>query len=146
MKLKNFLNVIPVLLMFFACSTTKTTEDLNKQVTKVNTEDDKLPEITGPWLWVKTNCCGRMQTTSYDTAALPTILQIGEKGKFTKTKGDDLLQSTTYTYFYDESLGSNVLKLADRNMPGIIHFREDTLLIDYGYMDLQTEYYIRFTR
>lgn len=153
MKLNIYLFIVPLLLACIACNTPKNGEGTNnaEQVEQPTTtspepEVEGLIDITGPWLWVKTNCCGRMQRTSYDTTGMPTIVQIGTDGSYTQTNGDELQRKTTYKYSFDESLGNNVIKFEDRNMPAIIHFKADTMMMDYGYMDLQTEYYIRFTR
>lgn len=153
MKLSTYLYILPFLLACIACNTPKngeTTPDKTETTQTVDADPIPKPEgltdITGPWLWVKTVCCGRMQRTSYDTTGMPTIVQIGTDGSYTQTNGDVLQRNTTYTYSYDKSLGNNVIKFEDRNMPAILSFRADTMIMNYGYMDLQTEYYIRFTR
>ena len=154
MKLNIYLFIVPLLLACIACNTPKNGESTpdtaqTKQPTKApepTPEVEALTDITGPWLWVKTVCCGRMQRTSVDTSDVPTIVQIGSDGSYSQTHGNELQRNTTYKYSFDKSLGANVIKLDDRNMPAIVHFNGDTLLMDYGYMDLQTEYYIRFRR
>ena len=106
-------------------------------------EGNMEEQILGDWEWFKTNCCYRTPKTTYaDTTESKTILNFTENNQLEYYQGEKLTKTTGYKIVYglmDDKRPT--LKIDHRT--ALLYIRNDTLIIDYGYMDLQTEFYLR---
>lgn len=102
-----------------------------------------VDDLYGEWIWLKTHCCGRIMNVTVDTAQTPTIISFTQDGKQLTYKGKQVARTKTYEFYIDPNLGSPALKLEGVSAPALVHINGDTLVLDYGYMDLQTEFYVR---
>lgn len=135
--------LVAAMVCLIACNISKGGQN-NSSDNYTNTEpEQQLPDIYGKWLWVKTDCCGRMHKIITDTSETPTYLVLEKDGKLKRLHGDKTLKVATYNYQMDPNLGYPTLSVSGVSQPGLIHFVGDTMLLDYGYFDLQTEYYIK---
>lgn len=100
-------------------------------------------ELFGTWQWHRTDCCARLPNTTYakDTDKPKSLyfsknntLTYFENGKETSTVPFEVGRA-----FNDDrvTLKSGEFKTA------IMHLKGDTLVLDYGYMDLAVDYYIK---
>lgn len=103
------------------------------------------PTPIGDWVLIRYICCGRTTSTKNFNAADNMIsLHLGEDMKFSSF---DKLNSSgknsgTYTYNEKGELGKT-LQLGNDN-PAMLYMKSnDTLVLSWGYMDLQTEVYLR---
>lgn len=108
-------------------------------------DEDKMlrKSLIGKWELVKTDCCGR---TSKTIPAKP-----GEKEMHFKRDGSLIIkhEGKTYnSYFnllrnkeFDERIV--LLQIGRETTPAMFNFDNDTLVISWGFMDLQTEYYVK---
>lgn len=132
-----------VVISVMACNTSKGSQNnTTDEFVTVKPQQD-LPDIYGKWRWVKTDCCGRMHQVITDTSDIPSYLVLEKDGKLKRLHGDKTQKVATYTYQQDLNLGYPTLSISEVSQPALIHFVGDTLLVDYGYIDLQTEYYIK---
>ena len=103
----------------------------------------QMKALAGTWELLKTDCCGRLNKT--------TIAEPGEKvitffadGKMEMTSDGEKVQSSWRMYRdtnFDKE--ATLLDLGKQNRPAMYNIQGDTLIISWGYMDLQTEYYLR---
>ena len=122
--------------------------DTNNTVVDTTAQNQTLEQqIIGQWQWWKTNCCYRTpEITFADTTKPPLILKFEATGNLEYWSGDSLTNASFYEIKYGLMNDKRpVLKIGDRQ-PGLLLVKGDTLIIDYGYMDLQTEYYLRRKR
>ena len=93
--------------------------------------------IEGTWKIAKRLCCGRMNK---ETLGGKKILVLNA-GTF-EIKGDeDGDASGKYILSNSEDMGT-MIKLGDK-YPAMYSLKGDTLILDWGYMDLATETYVR---
>ena len=114
-------------------------------IEKANEQLNIGEKIIGSWTWQKTICCSRLpKTITSDTLDFPNILKFSPNGHLEYFNGNSLDKMATY----EISIGlmddqRPIIKIND-GIPGFIYIKGDTLLIiDYGYIDLQTEFYIK---
>lgn len=133
--------------LVFACKINKDnqTKEAASVQEKLVAEEDKqaLPDISGTWMWAKTVCCARRPNTTFDTTGTPTFIEFKDNGQFLKTRNNEQLSSGDYVLRYDLNMKMPMLELSNKNQQAIVHFKEDTLVLDYAYMDLQSEFYVR---
>lgn len=101
--------------------------------------------IVGNWQWAKTICCGRTpQTETAESLPAPKILKFQPGGMLQYFSGDSKISDQTYKIVYEllKDDGRPTITIGARQ-PALLFIEGDTLLIDYGYIDLQQEYYIR---
>lgn len=100
--------------------------------------------IIGAWKWYKTSCCFRQPRIAY-ADSLPYLkrLKFGTDGVLQMFHDDTLKAASVYEVKYGlrNDDARPVLKIDHRT--ALLAIRGDTLIIDYGYMDLQTEFYLR---
>ncbi|HXH18690.1 MAG TPA: hypothetical protein VNJ07_06365 [Chitinophagales bacterium] len=149
--------VLILLISFlFSCKTSKDqskTDAANMHQTKheqiQKTEDGKSEQqlatrILGTWKWHKTRCCFRTPKTTYaDSLSYSRIIKFSD-GTLQTFHGDTLKETSNYTVKYGLTEHDDRPVLQINGRPAFLYFIHDTLVIDYGYMDLQTEYYLRF--
>lgn len=100
--------------------------------------------LLGTWNWYKTDCCARLPKTTM--------------AKDVKESKSLSFSDNTQTYFENGEITSSVpfelgyafnddrvtLKSGEFKT-AILHIKGDTLVLDYGYMDLAIDYYIKGT-
>lgn len=99
--------------------------------------------LAGKWDLVRTDCCGRTTKTS--------IAKPGDKSMHFRRDGSLTIDvdGKTYNTYYnflrtDGSMEKfTTLQMGRENYPAIFNIEKDTLIISWGYMDLQTEYYVK---
>ncbi len=77
-----------------------------------------------------------------DSLPQPKILTF-EKDLVKYYSGETLTDTVSYKIDYNVMRDNRPIILIRDKHPGYIYFKSDTLVIDYGYMDLQTEYYLK---
>jgi len=105
--------------------------------------------LNGTWKLEKTNCCGRgMKMIIPEKGTIKTIT-FQEEGKYkeatngiTSKEGVFSLRKGINDYQYSVGDSANVV-LFDSLMSGYITYLKDTLVISFGYMDLQTDFYTK---
>ncbi len=114
----------------------------NAAVKKMNTETNS---IVGQWQWAKTSCCGRVpKITTPNTENLNVLLNLKADNTFEKFENTLLKEKGSYELNNAmEGDTRTMIKLSVIPRNGYIFRQGDTLVIDYGYIDLQTEYYFR---
>lgn len=131
-----------VISLLFACKSSKPQQAANNvAITKTLTLSQQL---IGSWQWIKTNCCGRLNTITTPESTKQNILYTFDKGGMASKNVNGKTESITYSIgntFNAEK--DTMLQLGNTPRPAYIHFKADTLIIDYGYIDLQTEWYVR---
>jgi len=101
--------------------------------------------IVGEWQWDKTICCGRTPSTqTSESLKAPKVLRFNPDGTVQYFSGEEETSTQTYKITYAmRDYNRPVITLGDSPRAGLLFIRGDTLVIDYGYMDLQQEFYLR---
>jgi len=135
--------IITVLLaaVIYSC---KPTSKANEAVSKVNEKPSLSQQLKGSWTMHKEICCGRgsKERTGKDMLS-PKRLNFSSNNKVTitdlKTK-----ESKTTTYKLEVKNEAVTYIILEESKPkGILRFENNEFVIDYGYMDLQKEFYQR---
>ena len=152
---------------FSACHTTNKSTDAEKeQETEQKTEKTKATEtlpndnneekdyvhdatkasqlIVGKWKWEKTICCSRMpEVITPDKDEKIQYLEFTPDSTVIFYKGNEVQKRKTYRV----NEGPLVPNMPEINIEGqrtgILRITDDQLVLDYSYIDLQTEYYDR---
>lgn len=112
-------------------------------VQKVTSLKQSMKEIAGSWEWIKTDCCGRMNKTTYAQPGDPQrIISFDEKGNAMYFSGETREKTTAQSYTLG-TLGDQPTITIGELTPALFVVQNDTLVISWGYIDLQTEYYER---
>lgn len=141
---KSIYLIIAVTIVFWSCKTNQQSKTINETMTENNTNTQKT-SLTGGWHWVKTSCCGRMPViTTPQTENKTIVLNLNKDNSFEKIVNGKNVENGTY----EIKNGMNgedfkTIKLSTVPRDGYISIINDTLIINYGYIDLQTEYYKR---
>lgn len=98
--------------------------------------------VIGKWEWIKTRCCGRRPEWS-NPETTNTTASIEFKADSTLTYSYSDRPSETYSFSISKDSVGNRAWLMANDERALISLRNDTLIIDYGYMDLATDFYIR---
>ena len=112
---------------------------------KTNGKQTKITDeaIIGTWQWVKTDCCGRINNTTYAKENEPKrIIEFSKSGVaryFERGEMDKMSQQK----FSFGTLGTQTTIKIGEYQPAIYTISENELVISWGYMDLQTEHYKR---
>ena len=139
-------------LLIFSCKSSReqtkadSAQQQRQEPTKEVNQDDPIEKlILGEWEWQKTICCGRTpHTKTADSLKAPKILKFQKEGSLLYLSGNELTATDTYTISYGlQNNEQPLLSIGKGHRFGIIRIKDDQLIIDYGYMDLQTEYYVR---
>ena len=148
--IQKFLFLI-IIILTIACSSprngtgeTKPDDISSAKNTIVSQTDSPEKKILGKWDWYKTICCGRLHQTTFAGKENGTkTLQFMENNEVIISENTKPVKKETYQITYKEIYeGRPHLKIGEGKI-ALIEFSADTLVIDYGYMDLQTEYYVR---
>ena len=120
-------------------STPQITNPVQEETPESNLEN----MILGTWEWYKTNCCYRMPKTTYaDTSEEKTRLRFRENNILEYYLDDQLTKTANYKVGYG-LMDDKRPTLRIDHRAALLYIRQDTLIIDYGYMDLQTEFYFK---
>jgi len=156
MRYVSFLLIMSVL---FSCKTSKdqsknepativTQDTLKEEATldvPVNSNAPLETLIIGNWQWSKTICCGRTPyTETAESLPAPKILKFQPGGALQYFSGENKTSDQTYKIAYEllKDDGRTTITIGARQ-PALLHIEGDNMIIDYGYIDLQVEYYQR---
>lgn len=102
-------------------------------------------QIIGTWQWEKTICCGRTpHTETAESLPAPKILKFQTTGTLQYFSGDSKISDQTYKIAYEllKGDGRPTITIGARQ-PALLFIEGDNMTIDYGYIDLQQEFYTR---
>ncbi len=135
---------------------TKTNEQQNQtdQEASENMPSDNLNEepvqnaskarsiLIGKWEWEKTICCGRKtEVIKPEDNDKTQHLEFKKDSTVLFYKGGNVEKRKTYEV-KGGTLVNNIPEInIEDQQPGILRITEDQLVLDYSYIDLQTEYY-----
>jgi len=144
------------------CNTSKETEKTNteeqqeqtNEEAKENMPSDNLNEeavqdaskarqiLIGKWEWEKTICCGRRtEVIKPEDGDKTQHLAFKKDSTVLFYKGGEVEKRKTYEV-KGGTLVNNIPEInIEGQQPGILRITEDQLVLDYSYIDLQTEYY-----
>lgn len=146
--------IISSFVIIFVLSSCKSKEKITKTTdTETNSKaEDKLPSLVGEWTLIKEICCGRTKTTYVGNDLRKNIkLKIDDKKNAKifslNTSSGNIDNYEAKVEFKQEAarenrLERNYLRFGDRKW-AMFRLQNDTLIIDYSYMDLQTEFYVK---
>ncbi len=149
---------LSVALFLFSCKTAEESTDQTKAATQEQKPrqepaetHDEIPQsnleefILGDWGWEKTICCGRTpHTETPETLNSAKTMRFQKGGMVVFLSGNEILSTQTYHISYGLSDGDKrPVIIIGASRPGLLFIKDDTLIIDYGYVDLQQEYYVR---
>ncbi len=130
--------------------TTDNSGDPNPKEEKMNAEEnEKLEKLTegliGSWEWIRTDCCGRTSRTTYPSPeANKRIITFYEDGTvlfYTIDPDGDMIKQK----FTEGMMGNQTTVKIGPLQPAITEITDDTLMLNWGYFDLQIEYYKKVT-
>lgn len=144
MKLR-YISLLLVLLFIFGCKSSKESQSSENGASAEQSQKQNLQnEILGSWEWMKTVCCFRTpKTVTPDSLGYKKVLKFREDQ--TVDYFQDGKQTRTDSFKVSYGLMDDdrpVLKIGN-GKTALLYIRNDTMIVDYGYMDLQTEYYKR---
>lgn len=125
----------------------KKAKETNEMVTNTPVVKDSAvvkPTPVGDWTLIKTVCCGRTsKATNYNIADNVKTLHLGEDNKYLiQGKTNTSKNAGSYTYLAESEMGKTMQFGADA--PAMLSmYSNDTLVLSWGYMDLQTEVFVR---
>ena len=150
-----FIIIITVLFSSAAmsCSESKTLSDnkgskqiATEKVTKQESDKRTMGEdkaILGTWQWVKTDCCGRINNTTFAKEEEPKrIIEFKKSGIARYFERGEMNKMAEQKFTFG-TLGTQTTIKIGEYQPAIYTIKDDELVISWGYMDLQTEYYKR---
>lgn len=104
---------------------------------------DGRPHWTvGKWNWIQTKCCGRGAKITKPDAQKHMELVLKQGGSFDKTDGGSKTSGTWTLGTFNAEDDRQTITLADEK-PALLQGGGDTLILNYQYMDLQIEWYVR---
>jgi hypothetical protein len=146
-----FLSLLMSGFVFSNCETSKKTLKNNEtetvKVTSDTMDNEKSKsisdELTGSWEWIKTDCCGRTTKTTYASPeAEKRVITFYEDGTvlFYSVDPEGKMEKQKYT---KGMMGEQETIKIGTLQPAIMEIENDTLVLNWGYFDLQIEYYKR---
>lgn len=155
MRYIHFSLVMVLMILVSACANKKsqtTDHDEVKEMVEKKTDVVKLSKadleailatLVGSWQWDKTVCCSRMpNTTSAENTKKDIVIKFTEDYKAESYGKGELVKTVDFELAMMDR-DRPTIKFSDVSYPAILTFNADTLIVDYGYMDLQVEYYTR---
>lgn len=108
-------------------------------------QDNLEDLIFGDWEWEKTICCGRTpHTETPETLSSTKTMRFQKGGMVIFLSGNEITSNQTYQISYGlMNDDKRPVITIGASRPGLLFIKDDTLIIDYGYVDLQQEYYVR---
>lgn len=110
----------------------------------VPTAKEAIQALEGSWQWIKTECCGRMMSEIFpkedEDARIISFDLKGNARYFT----DETKEKVSEVPYELDKLGPTqpTIRMGELQ-PAIFTVKNDTLILSWGYMDLQIEYYVR---
>lgn len=99
--------------------------------------------LHGDWNWLKTICCARTPQTLYaKDAEKSKTINFSPEGIYTEYENGQVVSKKDYEVGNALNDRRLTLLIGDYRT-AIMHIKEDTLVLDYGYMDLEITYYTR---
>lgn len=98
--------------------------------------------VVGNWRWIKTNCCGRGAKITTPDALRSMSLAINIGGTYDKTDGGSKTNGNYTLGNFSEEDNRTTITFDDER-PALLQGGGDTLILNYQYMDLQIEWYVR---
>lgn len=100
-------------------------------------------DLVGTWKWHKTICCSRTpQTTWAENEEDSKKLEFSKDGKLNIYVNGQL--ETTKPYEVGNAFDDNRITVkTGEYKTALAHIKSDTLVLDYGYMDLEISYYLK---
>lgn len=154
-----------VLILSQACSTSKKRKTMTKEEkletmrvmekpATLKSETKKLDskalanynfsvQLLGTWNWYRTDCCARMPNTTY-----AKDVEDSKKLVFSENKRMMYYKNNTVTENLEYEVGNafnddRITLRTGEFKTAIAHIKGDTLVLDYGYMDLAIDYYLK---
>jgi len=151
--LKQTIIATTLLLTILACNSSKKNQAIQEppkpEIETAPIEETPIEEgtiedrILGTWEWFKTNCCYRAPKTTFaDTSESKTIIRFKENNVLEYYRDDALTKTIEYKVGYGLMDDKRPTLTIDKRV-ALMYIRQDTLIIDYGYIDLQTEFYFK---
>lgn len=128
----------------YADNTAGTDSEGKTAANNTSNEKQSIRDLVGQWEWVKTDCCGRMTGEILPKEDEPKrIISFSNDGKANYFINDTKDATNEYT-FKIGSLGPKqpTVKIGE-HQPAMFMVEDETLILSWGYMDLQVEYYKR---
>lgn len=103
-------------------------------------------DIMGSWEWVKTDCCGRTsKTTLADPNDEKRVISFDKDGTamFYTSDPEGRMAKQKFTL---GTMGTQPTIKIGELRPAIFTIKDDMLVLNWGYMDLQIEYYKKVTK
>jgi hypothetical protein len=131
----------------------KTENDIGQLADNHHSQDDSdhtekrvqdIQDLAGNWIWVKTACCGRMMGETFPAEGEPDrVISFDQEGN-ARYFTDETREKVSTVPYKVGSLGPNqpTVRIGELQ-PAIFEIENDTLILSWGYMDLQVEYYKR---
>ena len=113
----------------------------SKQKMMDNEETTSKDPLIGTWRWNYTNCCGRRPRITKDSTADKTTIKFVDEQTLNYYSGGKLTASKVYRT--GKMADKKTIRIEGNPYSAVIQITADTLMIGYGYMDLQNEFYIR---
>ena len=127
--------------------TSPATEPVKKTVAprKTYPSDEVNAQLDGKWKWCRTDCCGRLKRIQWaDTSKTQVVLEFETKYREVKRfENDRQVKTDNYAIEYGLLGGDRPTIRIGNGRSALLQFKEDTLLLNYQYMDLQIEYYVK---
>lgn len=107
----------------------------------IQSNDDPLQAVLGKWKFVKSVCCGRVQTTYPDS--LNTTVEFTKEGKVIYYHGTEFYKKLPFKVGMGEIYEDRPYLQIGNKYKGLLTIDGQEMILDFGYMDLHTEYYTR---
>ncbi len=128
--------------MAVTIDTVVVSDDINDEKDSRDQKSDRTHWVVGDWKWIKTNCCGRGAKITTPDAQRSMSLTINVGGTFDKTDGGSKTNGNFTLGNFSEEDNRPTITFSDER-PALLQGGGDTLILNYQYMDLQIEWYVR---
>jgi hypothetical protein len=106
--------------------------------------DSIRQRIYGEWTWIQTLCCGRTQRlTTPDITQMSMSRNFAEYDSVELYINDSLQSVVSYDIRFGFEGEKDTMITIGKGRPGYLKIKGDTMIINHGYIDLQTEWYVR---
>lgn len=116
-------------------------QNSDEVISNKNSNDDPLKAVLGKWQYVKSICCGRAPVTYPDS--LSTTVEFTSEGKVVYYHGKDFYKKLPFKVGMGEIYEGRPYLQIGNKYKGLLNIDGNNMVLDFGYMDLHTEYYTR---
>ncbi len=147
MKLLSTIFILSAFVLM-SCNEAKSISKTEVKDTQI-TNDSKImniasvKDLVGNWEWVKTDCCGRINKTTFAKEDKPKRIIAFKKSGIARYYVQGIEGKMDEQKFTIGKLGTQSTISIGEHTPAIFTVSEDMLVLSWGYMDLQTETYKR---